>query len=62
MPLVKIELQKGRSAEYKKAILDGVHSALVEAFKISDDDRNQRIHELILNALSCRQTKLSNLP
>jgi phenylpyruvate tautomerase PptA (4-oxalocrotonate tautomerase family) len=46
MPLVKIELQKGRSAEYKKAILNGVHSALVEAFKIPDYDRNQRIHEL----------------
>jgi phenylpyruvate tautomerase PptA (4-oxalocrotonate tautomerase family) len=46
MPLVKIELQKGRSSEYKKAILNGVHSALVEAFKIPDYDRNQRIHEL----------------
>lgn len=46
MPLVKIELQKGRSAEYKKAILNGVHSALVEAFKIPDYDRNQRIYEL----------------
>ncbi|WP_434512840.1 tautomerase family protein [Desulfitobacterium sp. AusDCA] len=37
---------KERSAVYKKAILDGVHSALVEAFKIPDYDRNQRLYEL----------------
>ncbi len=46
MPLVKIEMQKGNSTEYKKAILDGVHTALVEAFKIPDYDRIQRLYEL----------------
>jgi phenylpyruvate tautomerase PptA (4-oxalocrotonate tautomerase family) len=46
MPLVKVEILKGRSGEYKKAILDGIHSALVEAFKIPDYDRNQRLYEL----------------
>ncbi|HEY5583851.1 MAG TPA: tautomerase family protein [Ruminiclostridium sp.] len=46
MPLVKIEIFKGKTAEYKKAILDGVHSALVQAFKIPDDDRMQRLYEL----------------
>ncbi len=46
MPLVKVEILKGRTAEYKKAILDGVHSALVAAFKIPDYDRNQRLYEL----------------
>lgn len=46
MPLVKVEMIKGRSPEYKKAILDGIHSALVEAFKIPDYDRMQRIYEL----------------
>lgn len=46
MPLVKVEILKGKSAEYKKAILDGIHSALVEAFKIPDYDRNQRLYEL----------------
>ncbi|AFM43168.1 uncharacterized protein, 4-oxalocrotonate tautomerase [Desulfosporosinus acidiphilus SJ4] len=46
MPLVKVEILKGRSTEYKKAILDGVHSALVESFKIPDYDRNQRLYEL----------------
>jgi len=46
MPLVRIEIHKGKSAEYKKAILDGVHAALVEAFTIPDYDRNQRIYEI----------------
>ena len=46
MPLVKVEIIKGKSAEYKKAILEGIHSALVEAFKIPDDDRMQRLYEL----------------
>lgn len=46
MPLVKIEIIKGRDAHYKTAILDGIHSALVEAFKIPDYDRNQRLYEL----------------
>ena len=46
MPFVKISLLVGRSPEYKKAILDGVHSALVTAFLIPDSDRHQQIYEL----------------
>jgi len=46
MPLVKIEIFKGKTAQYRKAILNGVHSALVQAFKIPDDDRMQRLYEL----------------
>ncbi|NLY76369.1 MAG: tautomerase family protein [Firmicutes bacterium] len=46
MPLVKVEILKGKTQEYKKAILDGIHSALVEAFKIPDHDRMQRLYEL----------------
>jgi phenylpyruvate tautomerase PptA (4-oxalocrotonate tautomerase family) len=34
MPLVKIEIREGKSSEYKKAILDGVHEALVQALGI----------------------------
>ena len=45
MPLVRIDMYKGRSEERKKNILDAVHRALVEAFKIPEDDRNQRICE-----------------
>ena len=45
MPLVRIETREGRTAEAKKALLDAVHEALVEAFEIPDDDRQQRILE-----------------
>lgn len=45
MPIVRIDMYKGRSQATKKAILDAVHNALVEAFRIPDDDRNQLLHE-----------------
>jgi phenylpyruvate tautomerase PptA (4-oxalocrotonate tautomerase family) len=45
MPLVRIDMYKGRSEEKKKVILDAVHQPLVEAFKIPEDDRNQMIYE-----------------
>jgi phenylpyruvate tautomerase PptA (4-oxalocrotonate tautomerase family) len=46
MPLVKIEILKGKTKEYKKAILEGVHLALVDSMKIPEQDRHQRIYEL----------------
>lgn len=45
MPLVRIEMLKGRSPEYKKALLDSVHQGLIESVGISDWDRFQRIIE-----------------
>lgn len=45
MPLVKINMLAGKSEKYKKAVLDAVHDALMEAIDIPDDDRFQRIVE-----------------
>ncbi len=45
MPIVHVHVASGRSAPEKTAILDGVHAALVEAFRIPQDDRNQILHE-----------------
>ena len=45
MPLVKIEMLKGKSPEYKKLVFDCVHEGLVEAIGIEDWDRFQRIVE-----------------
>ena len=45
MPLVKIEMLKGKSSEYKKGVLESVHAGLVEALGIEDWDRFQRIIE-----------------
>jgi len=45
MPLVRIEVIRGRSASEKAALLQAIHDALVEAFRIPDDDRTQRLIE-----------------
>jgi phenylpyruvate tautomerase PptA (4-oxalocrotonate tautomerase family) len=45
MPVVRVSIYKGKSKEHKKAILDGVHEAFVEAFRNPDDDRNQMLVE-----------------
>jgi 4-oxalocrotonate tautomerase len=39
MPLVRIDLRKGKSGAYKKAIADGVYRALRETFTVPDEDR-----------------------
>ena len=46
MPLVRIEMIKGKSAEYKKQVLECVHTGLEEALGIPDWDRFQRIVEI----------------
>lgn len=45
MPLVRIDLRAGKSAEYRKALGDGVHRALIEAMAVPADDRFQVIAE-----------------
>jgi 4-oxalocrotonate tautomerase len=45
MPLVRISLRQGTSPEYRKAIGDGVHRAMIEALAIPPDDRFQVITE-----------------
>jgi 4-oxalocrotonate tautomerase len=45
MPLVQISLRRGKPAEYRRAIADGVHGALVAAIGIPVDDRFQTITE-----------------
>jgi len=46
MPLVKIELLKGHTADYKRTFLSAVHDALESALGIPDWDRFQRLYEL----------------
>ncbi len=45
MPLVHVHVARGRPRGERKAILDGVHAALVEAFRIPEHDRKQILHE-----------------
>jgi 4-oxalocrotonate tautomerase len=51
MPLVRISLRQGASAEYRKALSDGVHRAMIEAMAILPDDRFQVITEYPPEAL-----------
>ena len=46
MPLVRIEMKKGKSLEYKKNVLDCIHEGLMETIGIEDWDRFQRIIEI----------------
>ena len=45
MPLVRIDLRAGSSLEYRRALGDGVHRAMIEALAIPADDRFQVIME-----------------
>jgi phenylpyruvate tautomerase PptA (4-oxalocrotonate tautomerase family) len=45
VPYVRIEIVKGRSLEERRWLFQAVHDALMEAFRIPDDDRTQRIVE-----------------
>ena len=46
MPLVRVEIIKGKSAEYKKTLLDCIHEGLMESIGIADWDRFQQIIEI----------------
>ena len=45
MPLVRISLREGTTPEYRKAIAEGVHQAMVEAIAVPAKDRFQVISE-----------------
>lgn len=45
MPLVRISMNPGRTAEQRRAIGNGIHDALVEAIGIPADDRFQVLSE-----------------
>ena len=60
MPLVKVSLLKGKSKEEKKALSDAIHAALMEAFRIPENDRNQRIFEFEPENFDVPEGKTSN--
>ncbi|WOJ89688.1 tautomerase family protein [Methylocapsa polymorpha] len=45
MPLTRISLLKGKSPEYRRAILDSVYRAMIETFDVPEDDRFMTIDE-----------------
>lgn len=44
--LVRVEMIKGKSAKYKKTVLNSIHDAMEEVLEITEDERFQRIIEI----------------
>jgi len=51
MPLVRISLREGKSEQYRRALADAVHQAMVEAIDAPPQDRFQIITEHSANDL-----------
>ena len=45
MPLVRIDLRRGKPAAYRKAICDGIYRAMRESFEVPEDDRFMVVNE-----------------
>jgi 4-oxalocrotonate tautomerase len=45
MPLVRISMREGKSSQYRRAIADGVHGALIAAAGVPELDRFQILTE-----------------
>jgi phenylpyruvate tautomerase PptA (4-oxalocrotonate tautomerase family) len=45
MPLSRIELRRGKPAEYRKAVMDGVYEAMRETFNVPEDDKFMLVSE-----------------
>jgi 4-oxalocrotonate tautomerase len=45
MPLVRIDLRRGKSPAYRKAICDGIYRALRETFNVPENDRFMIVKE-----------------
>ena len=62
MPLVRISLRQGTSPEYRKAIADGVHRAMVESITIPPGDRFQVVTEHTADGLIYDASYLGGKP
>jgi 4-oxalocrotonate tautomerase len=59
MPLVRIALREGKSDQYRRAVADGVHQAMVEAIDAPPQDRFQIITQHSANDLIYDPTYLA---
>ena len=61
MPFVRIEIQAGKTGQYKRALLHGVRRALTSAVGVGDDRIMQRIIEFEPENLDIPDTKSDRL-
>jgi 4-oxalocrotonate tautomerase len=45
MPLTRISMRKGKSAEYKQAIFKSIYEAMLETFNVPENDLFMLVHE-----------------
>lgn len=45
MPLIRIEMRRGKSRDYRRAVADGIHRALVDGIGVPLKDRFQIVTE-----------------
>jgi hypothetical protein len=45
MPLVRVSLRRGKPPAFRKAILDGIYSAMLTSFDVPEEDRFMTITE-----------------
>lgn len=57
MPLVKVEMIKGNTKEYKQNYLQAIHEALMTTLSIPDEDRFQRLYEIDRDNFEINSTK-----
>jgi 4-oxalocrotonate tautomerase len=58
MPLVRVDVPRGKSAEYRRAIGEEIYTAMVDVLNVPKDDRFQVIAEHDENALVIDPTYL----
>jgi len=58
MPLVRITLAAGKPAQYRRAVADGIHDALVETASVPPDDRFQVVEEVSAENFVCSPSYL----
>ena len=58
MPIARIDIVQGKSAQYRRTVGDIVYEAMIEALKAPKDDRFQVITEHPIDALVADETYL----
>lgn len=61
MPIVRIDIQAGKSTAYKRAILHGVRAAVTSALGVADDRVMQRIVEAAPEDIDAAEVKSDRL-
>lgn len=61
MPIVRIDIQSGKSTAYKRAILHGVRSAITQVLGVPDDRVVQRIMETPVDDIDATEIRSDRL-